>query len=251
MASKTKNRALIIVNYEFHGRNAGSGLTPRPGAKREADRIFKALSKCHYAVKLHVDLTAKQIEELYEEECHADHGDFFVSILSSHGEEGIIYDCEGQPVQLTRIFRILEPERCHKLAGKPKIFFIQACRGEEIDQGVWLQTDSGGAQTECFSNYLSIPQDTAVMYSCSPGYASFINRWESMFLKALLELLEGEGCHFEVARLMTRISCRVALDFEAKGKHRGGKEMPCFVTKMVREVYPFSQGRQASGDLSS
>nr|XP_034995617.1 caspase-3-like isoform X2 [Zootoca vivipara] len=168
MASQTKSRALIIVNYKFHGRNAESGLIPRPGARREADRIFKALSKCHYAVKLRFDLTAKEIEELYEEECHADHGECFVSILSSHGEEGIIYDCEGQPVQLTRIFRILEPERCHKLAGKPKIFFIQACRGEEIDQGVWLQTDSGGAQTECFSHYLSVPQDTAVMYSCSP-----------------------------------------------------------------------------------
>ncbi|XP_053222755.1 caspase-3-like [Podarcis raffonei] len=250
MASQTKNRALIIVNYNFHGRNAESKLTSRPGARREADRIFKALSKCHYAVKIHLDLTAKKIEELYEEECHADHGEFFVSILSSHGEEGIIYDCEGQPVQLKRIFQILEPERCHKLAGKPKIFFIQACRGVEIDQGVWLQTDSGEAQTECFSHYLSIPQDTAVMYSCSPGYASFINRWESMFLKALLDLLEGEECHLEVASLMTRISGTVALQ-EAKGKYRGGKEMPCFVTKMVREVYPFSQGRQAPGDLSS
>ncbi|XP_061449330.1 caspase-3-like [Rhineura floridana] len=247
MASQIKSRALIIVNYEFHERNAEKNLISRPGARREADRLFRALSKCNYAVKLHYDLTAKEIEELYEEECCADHGDYFVSILSSHGEEGIIFDCEGQPVQLTQIFQILAPQRCHKLAGKPKIFFIQACRGKEIDPGVWLQTDSGGLQTdsggpqtERFFHYLSIPQDTAVMFACSPGYASFINWWESMFLKALLELLEGEECHLELARLMTRINWRVAFHFEAKGKYDGGKEMPCFATKMVREVYPFS-----------
>lgn len=69
-----------------------------------------------------------------------------------------------------------------------------------------------------------------------------------MFLKALLELLEGEGRHLEVTRLMTWISGRVAFHFQARGAHDGGKEMPCFVTNMVGEVYPFSSPRrEASG----
>uniref|UniRef100_A0A6J0UEU0 Caspase-7-like n=1 Tax=Pogona vitticeps TaxID=103695 RepID=A0A6J0UEU0_9SAUR len=248
MSNQRKNRAVIIVNYEFYGTKSSEMLSSRPGAKKEADRLFKALSNCNFAVRLHYDLTAKEIEELYEEECDAEHGDCFVSIISSHGQEGSIFDCEGQPVQLTQIYQTLSSQRCHKLRGKPKIFFIQACRGEDIDHGVYLQTDSGELQTDCFSHYLSIPENTAVMFACSPGYASFINRWESMFLKALLEQLEGEGRHLEVACLMTRICGRVAFHSEARGTHAGGKEMPCFVTNLVGEVYPFSSpGREASG----
>lgn len=67
-----------------------------------------------------------------------------------------------------------------------------------------------------------------------------------MFLKALLEILEGENRQVELTSLMTWINWRVAFHFEAKGKHRGGKEMPCFVTNMVKEVYPFSSQRKLS-----
>ncbi|XP_077162458.1 caspase-3-like [Paroedura picta] len=246
MANQRKNRALVIVNFDFYRSPAQERLPARPGAKKEADRLFKALSDCNYTVELRYDLTAKQICRLYEKECNEDHGDCFVSILSSHGEEGVIFDCKGQPVELTQIYKALSPPGSHKLAGKPKILFIQACRGQEIDPGVWLQTDSAEAQTDYISHYLSVPEDTTVMFACSPGYAAFINCWESAFLKALLKLLEGENRQRELTRLMTWINREVAFNFEAKGKHSGGKEMPCFVTKMVRDVYPFSSQRTVS-----
>uniref|UniRef100_A0A8C3XJI0 Caspase family p20 domain-containing protein n=1 Tax=Chelydra serpentina TaxID=8475 RepID=A0A8C3XJI0_CHESE len=117
------NRAVIIVNYKFYG--SPEPLEPRSGAKREADKLFKALSKLNYAVKLHYDQEGKEIEEIYRQESREEHGDCFVSILSSHGEEGAIYDCRGEPVKLTRIFQMLSPQSCPVLAGKPKIFFIQ------------------------------------------------------------------------------------------------------------------------------
>ncbi|XP_050796245.1 caspase-7-like [Gopherus flavomarginatus] len=233
-----KNRAVIIVNYAFCSRT--EPLQPRKGAKREADKLFKALSKLNYAVKLYYDQAAKDIEEIYRQESREEHGDCFVSILSSHGEEGAIYDCWGELVKLTRIFQILLPRRCPVLAGKPKIFFIQACRGNVTDPGVWVETDSGRPPADSFSHYLSIPDSTAVMFACSPGYSAFLNPLGSMFLQTLLEFLEGDERHLELARLMTRISWKVAFHCEAKGPHQGHKEMPCFVTNMVREVYPFS-----------
>uniref|UniRef100_A0A670Z0L3 Caspase family p20 domain-containing protein n=1 Tax=Pseudonaja textilis TaxID=8673 RepID=A0A670Z0L3_PSETE len=123
MTCPKRNRALIIVNYQFLW--AKEGFRPRLGARREADNLFKALSKCNYDVRLFLDLTAKEIEEVYKEESRAEHGKYFVSILSSHGEDGCIMDCQGQALKLTRIYKILSSERCPHLAGKPKIFFIQ------------------------------------------------------------------------------------------------------------------------------
>ncbi|KAJ6658696.1 hypothetical protein lerEdw1_019856, partial [Lerista edwardsae] len=243
MSRPKKSRALLIVNSYFYG-STSQRLSPRPGAEREARRLCRTLSDCNYEVQLCSDLTAKEIEDVYERECDADHGDYFVSILSSHGEEGVIFDCEGQPVPLTQIFQAVSPPRCHKLAGKPKIFFIQACRGEQIDRGVWVETDSAEPQADSFSHYLSIPENTAVMFASSPGYAAFINQWESMLLGAFQELLNGEERDLELTRLMTRISGNVAMR-EARGQHGGGKEMPCFVTTMLKEVYPFAQRRPA------
>ncbi|CAM2108633.1 unnamed protein product [Caretta caretta] len=228
-----KNRAVIIVNYEFHSRAVS--LSPRKGAKREADKLFKALSKLNYAVKLHYDQTAKEIEEIYQQESREEHGDCFVSILSSHGEEGAIYDCRGELVKLTRIFQMLSPTK--------------ACRGNEMDPGVWVETDSARPPADSFSHYLSIPDSTAVMFACSPGYSAFLNPLGSMFLQTLLEFLEGDERHLELARLMTRISWKVAFHCEAKGQYKGDKEMPCFVTNMVREVYPFSTQTTETGSL--
>ncbi|XP_038240805.1 caspase-7-like [Dermochelys coriacea] len=244
-----KNRAVIIVNYEFYRR--AELLSARKGAKREADKLFKALSKLNYAVKLHYNQTAKEIEDIYQQESREEHGDCFVSILSSHGEEGAIYEYRGELVKLTRIFQMLSPQRCSVLAGKPKIFFIQACRGNMTDLGVWVETDSAQppADITYFSHYLSIPDNTAVMFACSPGYGAFLNPLGSMFLQTLLEFLEGEERHLELAQLMTRINWKVAFHCEAKGKHKGEKEMPCFVTNMVREVYPFSTQTTETGSL--
>ncbi|KAG8141433.1 hypothetical protein E2320_007056, partial [Naja naja] len=245
MTCPKRNRALIIVNYQFLRAKEGL-LRPRVGARREADKLFKALSKCNYDVRLFLDLTAKEIEEVYKEESQAEHGKCFVSILSSHGEEGSIMDCQGQALKLTRIYKILSSERCPHLAGKPKIFFIQACRGNRFDDGIYLETDST-PEEDCFSHYLSIPENTAVMFSCSTGYVSFSNQWESMFLKALLEVLEGEERKLKVTKLMTWINWKVAFLCEAKGTgYKGKKEMPCFVTNMVEKVYPFKQDRECS-----
>lgn len=66
-----------------------------------------------------------------------------------------------------------------------------------------------------------------------------------MLLKALLEVLEGEKRKLKVTKLMTWINWKVAFLCEAKGtKYMGKKEMPCFVTNMVEEVYPFKQDRE-------
>lgn len=46
---------------------------------------------------------------------------------------------------------------------------LQACRGGQLDQGVFLETDSGQPEPCSFSEYLRIPPNTAVMFACSPG----------------------------------------------------------------------------------
>ncbi|XP_043938416.1 caspase-3-like [Protopterus annectens] len=235
-----KSKALLVSMTDFHP-GIKSKLRPRKGAKKDTEKLHRALTELNYKVELHLDLDAKEILELYKRVATDEHGEYFVTVISSHGENGFIYGYDGEAVRLADIFTMFDPARCPQLANKPKIFFIQACRGSDLDDGVEVETDSVLPQEEdTFLQYLAIPIDTAVMFAASPGYAAFQNLAGSVFLQTLWKLLRGEERHLELLQLMTRINYFVAYEFEARGEYSGKKEMPCFVTKMIQNVFPFS-----------
>ncbi|NWY50993.1 CASP3 protein, partial [Chionis minor] len=238
MCQPRQSRALVIVNTDFRSSNGDTVFETRKGARREAEKLSKVLSWLNYEVKLTHNKTAKEIQELYQQESRSEHGEYFVSIISSHGAEGFIFGCDSEPVQLSRIFQILSSKKCPALTKIPKIFFIQACRGRELDQGVAVECDSG--EPGCFPHYLSIPPQTAVMFACSPGYVAFLNLCGSMFLQALLKVLEGEERHLALNRLATRVNWEVAFHCQARGTYQGCKEMPCFLTNLQQEAFPFA-----------
>ncbi|XP_069733590.1 caspase-3-like [Phaenicophaeus curvirostris] len=244
MSQLSQNRALVIVNTHFHSSDCDVAFGTRRGAKREVEKLSNVLSRLNYTVKLAHNKTAKEIEDLYWQECRHEHGKYFVSIISSHGEEGVIFGCDTEPVQLSRLFQILSSGKCPVLRKIPKIFFIQACRGKELDKGVVLECDSGEpepeCEPECLLDFVSIPPQTVVTFACSPGYVAFLNPSGSMFLQALLKVLEGEERHLDLIRLLTRINGKVAFHCQARGAYEGCKQMPCFVTNLQQEVFPFS-----------
>ncbi|NXX79356.1 CASP3 protein, partial [Urocolius indicus] len=235
-----QSRALIIVNTHFCSRDANVVFGRRRGAKREAEKLSRTLSQLNYKVKLMHNKTAREIKELYHEESCCEQGDYFLSIISSHGEQGLIMGCDTEPVKLSHIFQLLSSEKQAKLSKIPKIFFIQACRGPELDQGVLVECDGAEPEPNCFSDCLSIPPQTVIMFACSPGYVAFLNLCGSMFLQALLKVLQGEERHLPLHSLMTRINWEVALCCQARGAYEGCKEMPCFITNLLQEVWPFS-----------
>lgn len=72
--------------------------------------------------------------------------DAFICLFMSHGRENIIFGVDGAPVNIDK--DILEPfdaKHCPALAGKPKLFFIQAC------QGGWLLRVNVTCVCVCFS----------------------------------------------------------------------------------------------------
>ncbi|NXS55152.1 CASP3 protein, partial [Brachypteracias leptosomus] len=243
LSMSQQSRALIIVNTHFYSRD-GDEVPPgvRQGAKREAEKLSRSLSRLNYKVLLMHNKTAEEIKALYQQERSCPQGQFFLSIISSHGGDGFILGCDSEPLQLRWIFQVLAPERCPALTTTPKIFFIQACRGHQLDPGVVLECDGDQPEWEPdgFSDYLSIPPQTAAMFSCSPGYVAFQNPLSSMFLQALLKVLQGEERHLPLNRLLTRINWEVAFTCQARGFYEGCKQMPCFVTNLLHEVFPFS-----------
>ncbi|XP_067879367.1 caspase-7-like [Heterodontus francisci] len=238
-----KPRVLIITVQKF---SPPSHLRSRSAASRDTKNLHKVLSHLGFKVKFKIDYTAEEILHEYKKESSRNHGSCFISIISSHGEEGVIYGADSHPVKLRDIYSMFTAQSCPTLAGKPKIFFVQACRGLEMDDGVSLQTDgvietdSGCCKQDSFSHYEAVPEDTAVHFCTSPDHAAFLSPGGSIFLQSLCEVLVGEERHWELLRIMTRVNCLVAWNFESRGENGGKKQMPCFISKLQEEVFPFT-----------
>ncbi|XP_040915142.1 caspase-7 [Toxotes jaculatrix] len=236
------NRAVLVSVAQF---DHGVQLGRRPGAERDAKRLHRILSKLGFKVDIHSDLSSEEIYQLFQKESRRPVKDCFLAVLSSHGEEGCVFGADGKPVQLSRIFACFHNESMEK---KTKLFLIQACRGNGLDGGV--EVDSAADTTVgSFSLHHSLPVDAAVMYATAPGYGAFMHPLGSVFLQTFCTLLEKKGNRdLELTRLMTRLSHSVAYTFQAKGRQLAGKkEMPCFVTRLTREVFPFAEPGKDSG----
>lgn len=70
-----------------------------------------------------------------------------------------------------------------------------------------------------------------------------MNPLGSAFLQSFCSILNEEGNrNLELTRLLTRLSHRVAFTFKARGGDLAGKkEMPCFVTRLTRDAFPFAE----------
>uniref|UniRef100_A0A673KPN4 Caspase family p20 domain-containing protein n=1 Tax=Sinocyclocheilus rhinocerous TaxID=307959 RepID=A0A673KPN4_9TELE len=149
--------------------------------------------------------------------------DCFVGVISSHGEEGVVFGADGRAVKLAEIYSYFGGP---SMADKSKLFLIQACRGHELDGGAKVEADSSFSEEEDgMSELFSIPIDTAVMYATSPGYAAFMHPLGSVLIQTLCDLLEKEGGpELEIQRLLTRLNYQVAYNFESRGKVLGGKK---------------------------
>ena len=75
-----------------------------------------------------------------------------------------------------RLWSHFTAEKCPTLAGKPKLFFIQACQGDQLDSGVHLKRVSA-TETDSAAMSYKIPNhaDFLIAYSTIPGFYSWRN----------------------------------------------------------------------------
>ncbi|XP_048115857.1 caspase-7-like isoform X1 [Alosa alosa] len=246
-SSKVCNRAVVVSIKNFH---RGVELEKRCGVSMDNLWLNRCLSDLGFTVEMHNDLTAQEIYKLFKAESKKT-VDCFIGIISTHGEEGVVFGSDGNHVRLSQIFGFFDNLT---MVNKTKLFLVQACRGDMLDSGVEIEMDSGSVSDEddILSDYLSIPINTAVMYATAPGYSAFKKPSGSVFIQTLCDLLEKDGGRdLEITRLMTRLNYQIAYHFQASGGDLEGKKaMPCFATRLTEEVYPFRDSQRSTEELS-
>lgn len=85
---------------------------------------------------------------------------------------GGIYASDGK-ISAQKLYEPFKGDTALSLAGKPKIFITQACRGDSLDHGVDLVVQDAADN----ATFQRIPREADFLYSYStvPGYYSWRN----------------------------------------------------------------------------
>ncbi|XP_030001760.1 caspase-3-like [Sphaeramia orbicularis] len=230
---------LIINNKNFNKR---TGMSTRNGTDVDAATVLKTFGSLGYKMVIENDLTVADMKNKMLSVSQMDHSNFasFACVLLSHGDEGVIYGTDGCE-KLDDLISCFKGAKCKSLVGKPKLFFIQACRGSQLDDGIeadTIETDSVGGQGV---EKIPIEADCLYAYSTAPGYYSWRNTCNgSWFIQSLCEMLQKYRGELELMQILTRVNRKVAFHFESNSTLPGfdsKKQIPAIVTMLTKDLY--------------
>ncbi|CAC5399915.1 CASP7 [Mytilus coruscus] len=202
----------------------------RAGSEQDVQRLTNSFSFLGFEVIEKVDLTKEEIigeihtlagKNHYDDDC-------FVCVILSHGREGYVHTTDGE----VSLSTLLDPiKNCKSLLGKPKLFFIQACRGNRIDYGNLVQ-DGSPRSSETLQK-LSSESDVLIAYATTPDYVSWRDKRKgSIYIEVLCELLRLEGTETKLTELLQKVSNYTSKYFAASRYC----QVPCYTSSLSKSL---------------
>ncbi|XP_060774942.1 caspase-8 isoform X2 [Neoarius graeffei] len=205
---------LIINNFAFQ---KTSMLLNRNGTDTDKDALTEVFKRMHFTVQERRDLSSTDMLNTVMEFSKKDHSkmDAFVCCVLSHGEKGTVFGTDGKHVQIRDLTQPFA--HCTTLTGKPKLFFIQACQGGEMQLGVWRQDGTEEEEYEHDAekaDFRSVPieADFLIGMATVESYKSFRHtRTGSIFIQELCKHLQI-GCPIkeDILAILTKVNRSVS-----------------------------------------
>jgi hypothetical protein len=181
---------------------------------------------------------------------HSENDCLLITIMTHGEKDGKVLSADGK-FYVNEIWEHFIGDNCKSLIGKPKLFFVQACRGELTDPGTIFKPkprnalekfDTVDAQSVGDEIYV-IPTlaDILIMYSTADGFYSFRNPADgSWFIQAVCQELR-ENPHEELMTILTGVNRRVAFAKQShvpnKTKFDAMKQMPVIQSMLTKGFY--------------
>lgn len=236
-----RGQALLFGHENF----SDTKLEKRTETNKDMENLKRSLLALDFDVITYLDLPFNEIKRAIKRAARWDHNDhdcILVSIIT-HGVKDLVYAAD-KPYKLDTIWDAFTGDCCSTLAGKPKIFIVQASQGTSKDADYQMKnTRHIETDSESTSNYrIPIYADFLVAYCGMPGFKSWSNSVEgSWFIQSLCQELDVNGKKYDMLQLLTFVSQRVALNFESY--EESYKEMPYTMSTMTRILRFNDKGR--------
>nr|XP_042715844.1 caspase-6 isoform X3 [Chrysemys picta bellii] len=249
MNHKRRGVALIFNHEQFYWHLT---LPDRRGTLADRDNLKRSLTELGFEVRCFDDLKAEEvIRNIYEVSMdnHSD-ADCFVCVFLSHGEDNHVYAYDAK-IKVQTMTNMFKGDKCPSLVGKPKIFIIQACRGDQHDDPVLVhdavdsivdKSNVNETEVDAAAIYtLPAGADFLMCYSVAEGYYSHRETLNgTWYIQDLCEMIRKYGSSLEFTELLTLVNRKVSLrrvdmcrDMSAIGK----KQIPCFASMLTKKLH--------------
>jgi hypothetical protein len=240
-------KLLWICNYKgFNVKD--KKFEDRDGYQSDIDAIRQTFGdRMKFEIVEHWNLTGMQMKKAVMDVC--DPGETFrdkscfILAVSTHGEKGGVLYATDEAILLSAL---VEPiQHCSSLVGKPKLIFIQACRGSNVNESLLVCGDHGTRAGD--KSFLQLPEtaDFLFAFSTVEGYLSFNRSSGSWFYQMLCAEFQKYWKSSEVLQIMTRVAramvirYRSSLDKEHPHYDRlhNKQQVSCVTTTLTKALY--------------
>lgn len=243
-ANPTANGLAIIVANE---RSCRREHRPLLGTVKDLDAITKAFESLRFATLPFRNASGQQIIEVVQTTSVCRYPDSYqrlAFVFSGHGDQGCIYSHDMGIKLQDYIFDPWMPKKAPHLADIPKLFFLDACRGNVVDPGVRvMQYYDPNAPvpkgTPSIGNYLlaysTMPTMQAFEQPAAGGY------WMQHLAR---ELQNNGNIECSLNDILTKVNKSVLEEMERD--HCQFIQQPVLESALHDIIYPLKEARPPS-----
>lgn len=163
--------------------------------------------------------------------------------ILTHGEKNNIVMAKDVGYDLYEFIERFIPNRVQVLAAKPKLFFVQACRGNKLDAGqviVPMLKRAGFDQTDSITEAEPYTHpsfaDLLIAFSSHHGHYSFRNETGSWFIQDLCNVFMDSKKPADINEILTETNRRVAQRMSiSEGVYDEKKQISGYYSTLVRK----------------
>lgn len=253
MKHKHRGYALIFNHYVFYE----TKYPPRIGTEMDVAKLKETLPLLGVKdehIKVYEDYSwskMKKVARDLEHDSILEESDCIMIFILSHGkDDNKVMACDV-PYDLFEFVALFTPKNLESLATKPKLFFVQACRGDDIDDGHTIRPMGRRAivdEVDFAERTYTHPTyaDLSIAYSSHHGHFSFRNQSGSWFMQDLCEVLQNIDLkENDLNDILMMTNSKVA-ERDSVGeslKLNEKKQISSFYMTLIKKVY-FDNNRQ-------
>ncbi|VDI06563.1 caspase 2 [Mytilus galloprovincialis] len=233
----------------------------REGSDVDVTNLTDLFQQLHFEVVTKTDTPAKEMFEFLIKERNKIENwkaiECIVLIVMSHGTSGYIYGSDRKTIKLSDLTDVFDSEHCLGLDDKPRLVFVQACRGvtdqdkiaelcvkvenQKIQPKSCDELDSETFHEEKPTQIKHPSADFFIVYATPEGTSAYRNiESGSWFLNAVVWTFKYHAKREELQHLLIRVNRLVA-----KGKGDAGYDQKLTVSEVksnLRKKFYFFPG---------
>nr|CAH0100048.1 unnamed protein product [Daphnia galeata] len=239
MDHEKRGYALIFSHEIFH---PNLELHPRSESKQSAEQLKDALEKLKFEAEICLDFTYEQIKIKVNELCSKQEdllkSDCIIIIVMTHGLHNDHLYSKDTHYPLDDLRLLFTTKQCPSLAGKPKLFILQACRGIQQDKGTLVQsaatTETDGPVSKPINSIYRLPAhaDFLTAYSTAPKQIAYRKPFIEAFCEELSSKEVKDG-QIDFLSMLTNVQRKVAIGTNENDV----KQIPSVTSTLTRKIF--------------